>query len=505
LNGRIPKLFLAVLLAAASAVLPGGCGGNGNETTGILTGFEDSGPAQTQTFWAYNFVTGTDYQVTADKVGTGTRCYVYLEQGRTVAQAVIDSLIAEFDANIHPAVTTAFGEPPNPGIDGDRKIYILLLDIRDTYDPVTYPAYVAGYFDPFNERLQVSLPSGSHSNEKEMFYMDIAPGTPGSARFLGTLAHEFQHMIHYNAEVTVKNASDNLWLNEAMSTIAPLYCGYEPDYMRVGLFQAAPMDSLTIWNGTVFDYGVVYMWAQYVKDRIDTSSGATVFRRMLQDTGTGISSVEAALSAIGYGKDFVGVFRDWAVANYSGNALSWSGHPEWSYTTINTWPGVYPIGDGVSIELDGMFGYVDWTNVTSLHGLGPWSVDYYLYTPLSGGTGSVTWTRGASNAFGRASLGDNATLVPDMVSGTPYAYTGAGYLVDINPTGNDYTASGDSVAYASLMPGTATAREILEATGRDPAVRRLVAMTGRPFPVCVHPFFQEKVRRLNAQETGRPH
>ncbi len=510
MDRRTPGFVFLSCLLAATAALTGGCGSGSNET-GIFTGFDlpssDNGtllPAQNMTFWAYDFSTGGEYQVQAQRVGVGTHCYIYLEQGRSVSPSVVDDFIAEFDGNIYAKVTSAFGSEPNPGIDGDPKIYILLLDIRDTYDYPANPSYVAGYFFNVNEFRQSELAPDFqyHSNEKEMFYMDISPGQPESQAFLSTLAHEFQHMIHFNVEETVKVLHDNTWLNEAMSTIAPLYCSYRPDYERVYLFEERPGDSLVLWNYAepTYDYGTVYMWAQYVKDRVVTPPGDnTIFWRILHDSQIGVASVNNALAGIGYGKDFRGLFRDFAAATYSGNSISWENHPEWTYTTINTWPGTYEIGDGLEVDLRGLFESTDRTNKSSLSGLPPWSINYYLFTPTSGSTGSVTWTRNGSDLDGTASFADNTTIVFEMLSGAPYSYTGKGYLVDVNPSDIDHSPAGDSAAFASVAAGPATARDMLVAAGRNPSVQRLVARTGKPFPVCVHPYMERLGRALKAQ------
>ncbi len=507
MDRRTPGIvFLSCLLAVSAAFLAG-CGSSSNDS-GILTGFDitasDNGvplPAQNMTFWAHDFSTGKDYQVQATRVGVGSHCYVYLEQGNIDNQAVVNSLIQEFDGNIYPSVTAAFGSEPNPGIDADPKIYILLLDIRDTYNRPNDNSYVAGYFYSGNEVPQSLLGPDEHSNEKEMIYIDTYPAVPGSLDVKRTFAHEFQHMIHFNVQETHKGGiPDSTWLNEAMSTIAPGYCNYIPDYLRVAIFEAYPADSLTLWGNSFIDYGIAYMWAQYVKDRVVPSSGAnTIFWRILHDSQTGIASVNDVLTEIGYGKDFRGVFRDWAVAAYSGNALSWKDHTEWSYTSINTWPGIYPIGDGWGIELFGLFSDPALQNVSSFGGLAPWSFNYYLFTPTTGGTGSVTWTRNASDPDGGASIADNTTIVFDMLSGMPYTYTGKAYVADVNPSDSDHTSAGDSVSFSSLMPRPTSAREMLEEAGRNPTVRRLVAATGRPFPVCVHPYLEEKMRLLRAQ------
>ena len=62
----------------------------------------------------------------------------------------IEKVKNEFDENIYPNLKDAFGDEPNMGIDGDPKVYILLLNVRDGFSGSS-PSYIAGYFDPSNE------------------------------------------------------------------------------------------------------------------------------------------------------------------------------------------------------------------------------------------------------------------------------------------------------------------------------------------------------------------
>lgn len=492
----IPRSALACL-AASLAVLLAGCGG-GEGGAGVFAGID----REVRTFWAADFTTNTDYRLQAYKAGEGAHCYVYVEAGRTVAQPTIDRFIDEFEANIYPAVTGAFGGEPSPGIDGDPKIYLLLLDIRDGYAGPG-DSYVGGYFYPVNEATQSQAAQDNLvSNEKEMLYVDIDPGVAGDPGFLRVVAHELQHMIHFEQKWGAYQADDDDWLNEAMSEAAPLYCNYGADYERVYTFESEWWNSLTTWANRTPDYAVAYMWAHYMKDRVDPASGNTVFWRTLHRPETGIASVNAALAEIGYAKDFTGVFRDWSVANYSGNALSWTGHPEWSYATLDTWPGVYSIGGGYAVTLPGLFGYAGFTNSTTLFGQEPWSVDYYLYTPLSGNSGSVTWTASPYSSQW-ASLGDNAILTYGLTSGTAYPYTGAGHLVVANPSTSGYGGF-IYVGHLARDSRPATVRAMLAENARSAAVQRLVAMTGRPVSLCVHPLLREKARPLAARGIRPP-
>ena len=462
-----------------------GCGGGGGGSAPPVP----PGPAQA-TFWAADLSIEPNpyYQVTANKVAEGLHCYVYLEQGQTVSQADIDKIRAEFDATIHPSVTVAFGSEPNPGIDNDPKIYILLLSVKDGFSYPANPAYIAGFFDPRNE---YSTAQYAKSNQKEMFYMNVNPAVkdwyaPASIDFFRTLAHEFQHMIHWEQKDRLRNLRDDTWLDEGMGMVSPAYCGYGADYGAVNTFEHASSDSLTDWKDSYEDYGVVYMWAQYYKDRI----GNDIFHRMLHNDLTGIASVNSALVAAGYPKDFTGTFRDWAVANYYGDGTTVpvpAGHPEWSYASINTWEGTY---DGIPIP--GLFPDSR-QDTTTLQPLDQWSLGFYSYTPVSPPAGSITWSQTAGTEKGAFVDGGGSALTYDMLSGTTYNYTSKGYLILQNPAGTA-TTLGDTVVRADMSPV-----QVLAAANASPSVRARVAAGGKPLCVDIGPSLRGREKDMRAK------
>ncbi|RII28409.1 MAG: hypothetical protein CXR31_00550 [Geobacter sp.] len=476
------RLIVILWGIAVLAGCGGGGGGGGSSTPPVLPA-----PAQAK-FWAADLSTSTAsyYQVTANKVAEGAHCYIYLEQGQTVSSANIDKIQNEFDTTIYPDVTTAFGSEPNPGIDNDPKIYILLLSIKDGFNYPANPSYIAGFFDPLNE---YSTAQHANSNQKEMFYMNVNPAVatwfaPASIDFFRTLAHEFQHMIHWEQKDHLRNLHDDTWLDEGMGMVSPAYCGYGADYDAVNTFEHASSDSLTVWKDSFEDYGVVYMWAQYYKDRV----GNDIFHRMLQNNLVGIASVNNALATAGYPKDFTGTFRDWAVANYYGDGTTVpvpAGHPEWSYVSINTWPG--------AISLPGLFP-VSRQNVTTLQPLDQWSLGFYSYTPVSPPAGSITWTPTATATEKGAFVdGGGSVLTYDMLSGTTYNYTSTGYLILQNPAGTA-TTSGDTVVRANMTPV-----QVLEAANTSPEVRARVAASGKPQRIDIGPSMRGREKGMRAQ------
>jgi|GEM_PF-2330025 len=464
-------------------------------------------------FWAYDFDASSNpyYFVSAHLAGEGNHCLVYLEDGQVVEPDTINEIVSQFDNNIYANEVMVFGEEPNPGIDGNSKIFIFLHDIKDGYTPNS-GSYVAGYFNRLDE-YDISI--STYSNQKELFNMDIYPGTPGDQIFLSTLAHEFQHMISWNQKTNLRGVFEDTWLEEAMSEIAPVFCFYGTDYTRVIGYQLQPWDSLTDWSNTVFDYSTVYMWAQYMKDRVTNtnSNGHNVFWNINHTSNVGINAVNTALAAIGYGKDFTGIFRDWSLANYLG-LTTIPGHPEWSYTSIHTEEGYLTT-----------YGYLpglprndaDHVNATTVGGLHMWGLDYFEFT--KSGPGTVTWTK--THPTDEAAFIDTYTnaVTFNMVSATPYSYTNKGILITRNPTEFEkWTATGGgTMTFTSVRPGETllnssltkrsyayqtppaamlTPRELLSNISSDPMVKAMSARTGRPIPVCVNYFFRNSEKAL---------
>lgn len=504
--------YLRFILCLVVLGLFCGCGGGGDSTSyympisttdpGTDPGTDPETPPETEyvTFYAYNFDLDRDYAVSASLVAEGTNCYVYLQKDKVVDQATIDRVKDEFDTNIYPGVTGAFGSEPKPGIDGDGKVYILLLDIQDGYTPGGSTGYIAGYFDPTNE-YDTSV--YRYSNEKEMFYMDIYPATAGDADFNDTLAHEFQHMIHWEQKYHLQSLGDATWLNEAMSTVAGTYCGYGPSWYSVWAYEQDVSNSLTEWGSSWKDYGVVYMWAQYFKDRYPDPTYSSIFWRMMIEDSTGISSVNAALAGAGYAKDFDATFRDLSIAVASGTS-SWPEHPEWSYDEIET-SGVHG-----GYTLPGLFP-VSRLNVESLAALRPYSMNFYWYAPTTPPAGTVAWTR--SNSYNFASfINDGASAVTfTMASGSSYDYTVNGYLVEQQTGGA--SATGGTVTYSSVVQNPSkladvelstivetrvvkSPRQTLAEVNASPALKRLTALRGKKYPIRMDSFFREREQAL---------
>ncbi|HEY5995907.1 MAG TPA: hypothetical protein VIU29_02755 [Candidatus Deferrimicrobiaceae bacterium] len=471
------RTYLAAILLGLLFLLPA-CGGNDGGLFDGLAGSE---------FWAFDFGAGDYYKVSAREVGNGRYCRVYVEAGRTVPQASIDNIVSQFDNVIYPSVSNTFGSPPNPGIDGDPRITLLILDIRDAVG--ADGGVTTGYFTAVNEFTQAALAAAGFpdkSNAREMIYLNASFPVPGSPKFFRVVAHELQHMVHFEQKDRRLSVSDDTWLNEAMSESAPLFCGFGPDTDRVDLFARNPSDSLTIWDGKLADYSAVYMWSQYIHDRYPP----TLFRTALADNAIGVASISDALavySAPNTSTTFAGLFRDWTMANITAadnalmNAVGFL--PQWQYTT--------------TLSLASMFtASTDRTNPGLTPPLRQWSADYYQFQRFSPPlAGTVSWSPASGqNSASFFSVNDN-TLVLDVPPGSVLPYSGKGYLVVRNESGVDNTT-------LTPVPITVTPSVILGALMQAPAgaVRRAdVAASGEPHVRCGFDRFERRAREIRAR------
>lgn len=279
---------------------------------------------QQTTFWAYDFQTGTYYQFTATLQRIGVHAYVYVENGQSISGTVLDNIVTEFDNTIYASNTTIFGNEPNPGIDGDTRITILLLNIRDPYYYGYGNVYVAGYYTSADEYPQSWI---SHSNEREMFYMDVSPATPGSQSFYGTLAHEFQHMIHWNHD-----PYEETWINEGLSDLAIFRAGYGHPSSHVSRFLQAPDTALTTWGGQLADYGAAYLWSLYLWEKF---GGDATITTLVDEGSNGITGINDMLAARGYGDTFADIFPRWPLANYLDDTSIGSAPFFYGYTNLD--------------------------------------------------------------------------------------------------------------------------------------------------------------------------
>jgi hypothetical protein len=267
------------------------------------------------------------YLVPSTCRAVGTHCYVFVEDASwtaRVTQTEVDSVRIYFDSKtpanpskgIYQMDTEAFGNPPN--VDGDDKIIVLLLDIKDGFSGSG--GYVVGYFYSFNETSQAT------SNQAEIYFLDTYPlnlRSPAGLRDgLATTAHEFQHMIHFNYDMF-----ENTFINEGCSLVAEVNCGF-PIYSP-GLYTMETNHYLYDWrSGDYFlvdnDYSRAARFTVYIRDQF----GIGVFKNIVASTQVGTAGINAGLQAYGSSFRFSDILPNWFIANILDDTLV---NPKYGY------------------------------------------------------------------------------------------------------------------------------------------------------------------------------
>ncbi len=267
----------------------------------------------TQSWWSVDMTTGLYYQVPSTCRAVNKYSYVFVENsdwGTTVNQAAVDSVSKAFDSST-PADTSKgiyqtdvddFGNPPD--VDGDPKIIILILDIKDGFNGSG--AYIAGYFNPVNEINQ------PYSNKAEIYYVDCNPTdlttANGITLAMGTTAHEFQHMINWNYHQTDPELT---FINEGLSQQATDNCGYPLDFDSYANDVNKPLFSWGTTSDVLNDYSRAARYFVYLKNQF----GIGLSKRIVQDSVTGVAGLQNALTGYGVSASLNQIFVNWCIAN----------------------------------------------------------------------------------------------------------------------------------------------------------------------------------------------
>lgn len=232
------------------------------------------------------------------------------------------------------------------------EINIVLCDLNPNRSRQSSLVY--GYFWSINDYQSYQVDQTEYSNGSLVFFLD-APifATPtGStwelsdvepAEIVSTLAHEFQHMIHYYQKTLSHGLSttSDTWLDEMCSMAAedlvadklsipgprgvPLQSGVY-DYTsgqlatndssgRLGYFNAvAPKTSLVVWSNTnpLANYAAAYSFGSWL---VRNYGGPEVIRSVVQTSGTDIQAViDAVATTTGKTVTVAQLLNQWATA-----------------------------------------------------------------------------------------------------------------------------------------------------------------------------------------------
>ena len=277
----------------------------------------------TMTFWSWNLSVMPPQWIRVPSTcrAVGDSCYIFVADNQWnvhMNQANVDTVLQHFEH--HTLTDTShgivqldvenFGTIPDE-LDHDRHVYIFYSALGSFGSSV-----FDGYFSAYNEMTeQQAQGQGAHSNEVEMFYMTCYPLPPAAPARLSVLAHELEHMIHWNMD-----PDEDTWVDEGCAEVAMWLYGL-PD--PITGFPSNPDDNLLVWDQQWTDYIETYLFMMYLHDQY---GGADMIRTLVAEPLNGQWGVEQALHDQGYSDvTFSDVFVDWTIANFMDNTTYGNG------------------------------------------------------------------------------------------------------------------------------------------------------------------------------------
>ncbi len=268
------------------------------------------------------------FEIYATLVYKTEHVYMWVEENASVDNNKLKKAADLFEKHTYPTNREFFGSEWTPGVDNDPHLSILhARNLGDT---------VAGYFSSPDSYVRTVR---DDSNEMEMFYINIDNVTIGDDFYNGVLAHEFQHMIHWN-----NDRNEATWLNEGCSELAMelnnrAYPGGNYD---VGGSEYAylrrPDTQLTTWpEGSAGDaspnYGGSYLFMSYFLDQF----GEDATKALVNHTENSMESVDMVLSEnLGLSLNHEDVFANWTIANLLDDTALDAGQYGYRDITVST-------------------------------------------------------------------------------------------------------------------------------------------------------------------------
>ncbi|BBM68354.1 hypothetical protein RmaAA213_02000 [Rhodothermus marinus] len=285
-----------------------------------------------QPFKVYNFETETTESREFELRVIEDRFYLWVEVASLDSGWVTDEKLEALRAALADATPAGsinpnqgiiandedvFGNPPD--VDGDGKTDVLLVDIRDGWDPKSSGGFVAGFV------YGGDLSPLGNGNRRDILYLDTNPSLSTNRpieSLLSTAAHEYQHLIHFNYDL-----DEESFVNEGLSEWAEVMNGYgrramsylsDVSHYNVPIFRWSE-DNVNVLD----DYERAGLFTTYLEDRIGWEAVGAITR----DPQSGFFTYQNALSSRGL--SFYPVLLDFHTANFLNNR---SVNPAYGYS-----------------------------------------------------------------------------------------------------------------------------------------------------------------------------
>ena len=258
-------------------------------------------------FWSLDVDKNEYRNLEAELRYKSANLYFWVEKGIDYDPGLIDRLADTFETRIYPTNREFFGSEWIPGVDNDPHFNVLFANGlgRD----------VAGYFSSTDS---IMPEIERYSNSAEMVYISAENMAMNETYTYGVLAHEFQHIIHWNLD-----RNEPSWVNEGFSELASDINGF-----KVGghenWFALQPDLQLNFWPGddqgnSIPHYGASYLFMKYFLNQFGVENTQKVVAEQLNgfegfDSAIGDVFIKSEMD--GFASPIDNVFQNWTIANY---------------------------------------------------------------------------------------------------------------------------------------------------------------------------------------------
>ncbi|OJF76381.1 MAG: hypothetical protein BKP49_07890 [Treponema sp. CETP13] len=287
----------------------------------------------------HTFYDADNNEVSATLCAVGDHCYVWIANDNSddsassttdnkISKEQAEAVATKFSNTIYDPETAVFGAEytgatlENLVADSD-KISIFIYDIDGDYSS-TQTGGTFGFFwakDLYtDDSTNTSANNNLRSNETEMFYVDANLLDQYTDMMYSTLAHEFQHMLHFVNKNIAQGLSSSTWFNEMLSMVCEdmmqsklSISDNDSPKSRLSYFNNYYNWGLGSWytdDAVLISYANSYAFGAYLARNY---GGAAFINELATNDSVDFTSISDALSALGYDRDTVfDAFAKWA-------------------------------------------------------------------------------------------------------------------------------------------------------------------------------------------------
>ena len=171
------------------------------------------------------------------KIAESSHAIVYVQSGQSFDMNNVRNLFTKFEADYDEELRI-YGEPISfPTINNDKLVFLIYAFYPES------EGEFAGFFNPsdFYDNKPDTLNKGKY------MYINITT-ISNPDEIVGTMFHEFQHLINASVNIINDRRTMDLWLNEALSESTSVLFAPSIAYERSSAFILIPYYSFYSWN-----------------------------------------------------------------------------------------------------------------------------------------------------------------------------------------------------------------------------------------------------------------